>query len=72
MRKYVVLSTDRLVQAFCEPVGMDPKHVRRIVVDMEVGSLPRVYFETFGDDATVDVLLEGGAIDIIEREEEAA
>lgn len=72
MTKFVVTDSERVAMAFCQAVGLDPHYTSRVVVDLQKGSVGRVYFETFANDAVLDVILEGGGIQIVEREEEAA
>ena len=45
----------------------DPNDVRRVVIDLEVGSPARVYVERFVDDSLVDVLLHAG-LELAERD----
>lgn len=72
MSKYLVIGGDRLFNAICDSVGMKADYVRRIVVDLQVGSAGRVYFDSFANDEVVDVIMQGGGITIVESPKDAA
>ena len=60
MPKFIVSGPhDRITLRLCEYLGVDPNVIRRIVVDLEVGSAARIYYETFADDGVLDVALGG-------------
>lgn len=46
--------------SICEAAGVDPTTVRRIVVDLEVGSPGKLYIETFANDALLGVSIPAG------------
>lgn len=70
MPKYIV--GDRVLLALYDAgvIGDDYPFIRRIVIDLEVGSVAKLYVERFADD---DKLIAGlvGGIKIVETTEEA-
>jgi hypothetical protein len=64
-------SRDRLMAAFADAVGVSHNHIRRVIVDLQVGSPGIVYFETFADTEVIDVVLRA-EIEIVDTAEEAA
>lgn len=48
----------------------EPSEVRRVIIDLEVGSAARIYVEKFADSSLVDVIMSG-AVEIVEREKAA-
>ncbi len=57
---------DDLTVALCESVGLDPRSVRRIVVDLEVNSVARIYFDTFLETEVADLLRVGLNLEALE------
>lgn len=50
MAKFVVTGWDPLGLALMKAAGIDPNSVRRVVIDLQVGSPGRMYLDTFLDD----------------------
>ena len=72
MAKFVAGTTrDRLMAAFADAVGIDHNYVTRIVVDLKVGDVARVYFSTMANDDVLEVIERGGGIEIVDTAEEA-
>jgi len=70
MSKFVVtdaLSRDGLGCALCEAAGVKPETVRRLVLDLQVGSPGLLYFETFADAAILDVSIAELGITVEEQ-----
>lgn len=63
MPKFIVQDHTALTDALCEAAGVNRDMVSRIVLDLQVGSPGRVYFNTFADSSILDVELKAG-IDI--------
>lgn len=57
MSKFVFTEPTRyaLVNAICEQAGIDPNYVRRIVIDLQLNEVAKVYVELMADDATLGV-----------------
>jgi hypothetical protein len=62
MAKFIHTGHIELFDRLCESVGVDPSYTRRLILDLEVGSPGRVYFETFADDESLKVELPSGLI----------
>ena len=63
-------SADRLFEAFCDAAGQDSRNVKRIVVDLEVGNVATVYFNTFATTEIADLVLAAG-IELVDTREAA-
>jgi hypothetical protein len=70
MSKFIV--GDRLLEALYSAgvIGDDYTYIRRIVIDLEVGSAGRIYIERFADDEQLVPALTAG-IRIVDTAEEA-
>lgn len=70
MSKFVV--GDRLLEALYSAgvIGDDYKYIRRIVIDLEVGSAARIYIDRLADDEQLVPALTAG-IRIVDTAEEA-
>ena len=64
MTKFLVTNWDKLGTELCEAMGIDETYVRRLVLDLEVGSPGRIYFETFADNQVLNVSLGTVGIEI--------
>jgi hypothetical protein len=53
-----------LGDGLCRASGIDPRYVRRLVLDLEVGSPGRLYVETFADSEVLDVNLADSGIKV--------
>lgn len=69
MSKFVVLSERRhaLETALCEAAGIDPRYVRRLVLDLRATEPGMLYLETFADDAILDVSIADLGVTIEEK-----
>lgn len=75
MSKFIFLTADDpaakrdgLAVEICEAAGVDPGSVRRMVIDLEVGSAAKVYMEMFADDAILDVSIQKLGIKVSDAE----
>lgn len=62
---------DSVGGALLGAAGIKPEYVRRLVLDLEVGSVGRMYVELFADDAALNVSIEPGGIEVRPAEEAA-
>ncbi len=60
MSKFLVSGSMDILNDLCEAVGVPAELVRRVVLDLEVGSPGRLYVDTFADDEKIRVALGGG------------
>lgn len=60
MSKFVVTNFAALADDLCKAADLDPTTVRRVVLDLEVGSPGRLFFETFADDEKIRLALTAG------------
>ena len=61
MSKFIV-GTDKLTLALFEAgvIRERPENVKRIIIDLNVGEVGKLYVETYMETDTIDVLLGGG------------
>jgi hypothetical protein len=62
-----------LLEALRELTGADPSSIKRVVIDIQSGSLPMVYVDLFGNKSLVDVIrtLDGIEVSVsLETQEE--
>lgn len=63
MSKFIVgVHSDDLYQRLHEAGALqqDPRDVRRVIIDLEAGSIARIYVELFADDEKLKAGLEAG------------
>lgn len=65
--KFVFLDPgqDTLGIEICEAVGIAPECVRRMVIDLEVGSPGKVYIEAFADKSILDVSINKLGVQVV-------
>lgn len=66
-------SNPELIKALRELTGADPNNIKRVVIDIQSGSLPLVYVDMFGDESIVDVIrtLDGIEVSVgLEKKED--
>lgn len=66
---YRMVGTDRLSMQICDAIGIDPKTVRRIVIDLPAARPGRLLFETFVDDDRLSAVFAESGIEIVAGEE---
>ncbi len=54
----MVKGDSKLVQQFVK-AGIVPNHCRRIVLDMEIGEIVKLYYECYGDDKLLEIDIPG-------------
>lgn len=61
MSKFVV-SSERIFDALHKSgaITIEPRYVRRVVIDLKAGSIGMIYVEQFADDETLMTGLEAG------------
>lgn len=63
--------SEKLSVEILEALGLEGKHVKRLIIDIQANALVIVYIEMFGDDAMLDLDwskgLEGAKIEISKR-----
>lgn len=65
--KFVVNSGgDHISTSLCEAAGLDPRQVRRIVLDLQAGHAALIYFETFADPVQLEVAFSAG-LEVVSR-----
>ena len=71
MSKFLVTDSfgSPLGTALLEAAGVKPEVVSRLVLDLRVGSLGRLYLETFADDAVLQVNVAEYGVQITEDKE---
>ena len=50
---------NKYLEALCKQLGLDARHVSRIVIDIQAGEVTRIYPVLLGDDRLVDVVALG-------------
>jgi hypothetical protein len=69
MTKFVVVDTGPLFDALLDKAGIDKTYVRRLILDLEVGSVGKLYLEMFADSEILRVdLPDGFQVGTMERE----
>jgi hypothetical protein len=69
MTKFVVVDTGPLFDALLDKAGIDKTYVRRLILDLEVGSVGRLYLEMFADWEMLSVdLPHGFQVGTVEKE----
>ena len=53
-----------LGMSICRAAGLDPSYVRRIVIDLDVGDVGKVYIEMFADEALLNVSIPSDHIEV--------
>jgi hypothetical protein len=70
LSKFIVGAfSDGIYQALYDAgvVKDDPRNVRRVIIDLEVGCAACIYVQLFADSKLTDVLMRGG-IELVERD----
>jgi hypothetical protein len=68
--KFVVVDTGPLFDALLDRAGIDKTHVRRLILDLQVGSAGMLYLEMFADSDVLTLdLPQGFQIGTVEEEE---
>jgi hypothetical protein len=69
MTKFVVVDTGPLFDALLDKAGIDKTYVRRLILDLEVGSVGRLYLEMFADCEMLSLgLPDGFQVGMVEKE----
>jgi len=50
-----VIIANEVINQVCEAVGVDPMRCQRIIIDLQVQDIPRVYVQMIGDDSLLTV-----------------
>lgn len=71
MAKFIV--GDKLIRSLYDAgaIGDDYESIRRVVIDLELGHVAKLYIERYGDDDQLIAGLTGGSIQVVETAEEA-